>query len=254
MSYGLWGSRFPLINVIASRSLFLVVAGRLSWLKVKNRVRGHGKCCVPISINNEHASRNFEAWLAKGFEKLNIGGGRKNLSGFVNVDFVTHPGVQREVVANILDLGFIPACSLSHVHSNHVIEHLTEDDLKIQLSEYWRILKNGGLLTIRCPNALGVAYGFWFDPILEDERKVFVELGFPEEEDFSNPADTWAHKDIFGFIHWIYGDVGNIENQHLNIITPTKLKKLLEYGRFEIVKMSNPEALNLVVIAKKPAK
>lgn len=215
---------------------------------------GRGKNSVPIAKNSEGSARDLDAFLNNGFEKLNIGGGRKNLNGFVNVDFVSHQGVQREVVANILDLGFVPTCAISHVHSNHVIEHLAEDDLNIQLNEYWRILKSNGLLTIRCPNALGVAYGFWFDPILEDERKVFLEHGFPEEEDFSNPADTWAHKDIFGFVHWIYGDAGNIENQHLNIITPTKLKKLLECAGFEIVKMSNPEALNLVVIAKKCAK
>lgn len=251
MSYGSWGSRLPLVNIVVSRSLFVVVHSRLFWLKLKNKLRNCNKNTKPLENNSEQVARNFKSWLDKDFTKLNIGGGRKNLNGFVNIDFVPHSGVQREVIANILDLGFIPDHSLSQVHSNHVIEHLTDNSLNSQLKEYWRILKKDGLLTIRCPNALGVAYGFWFDPVLEDERDEFLALGFPEEEDFSNPEDTWAHRDIFGFIHWIYGDVGNVENQHLNLITPTKLKILLEYYSFDIVKMSKPEALNLVVVARK---
>jgi len=241
-------------NLITSKALFFVVAGRLWWLRLKNwllsRIRNSGS----IANINENAYSDLEGWLVNGFDKLNIGGGRKNLSGFVNVDFVAYPDVQREVIANILDLGFVPSCRFSHVHSNHVIEHITEEGLLLQIKEYWRILMDDGLLTIRCPNALGVAYGFWFEPVLEDDRDEFVELGFPSDEDFSNPEDVWAHKDIFAFLHWIYGDVGNLENQHLNRITPTKLQHTLEAVGFEIMKMTKPEALNLVVVARKCTK
>ncbi len=120
-----------------------------------------------------------------------------------------------------------------------------------QLREYHRILKDTGLLTIRCPNTLGSAYGFWFEPIPEKDREEFVALGFPTDETFGNPADGWMHKDLFGLLHWFYGDVGNIENQHLNIITPTKIKSYVESSHFRIIKMADPEALNIALIAIK---
>ena len=59
-------------------------------------------------------------------------------------------------------------------------------------------------------------------------------------------------RDFFAFLHWIYGDVGNPENQHLSILTPTKLKHLIIKAGFEIIQISDPEWSNIIVIAKKP--
>ncbi|MGB5158937.1 MAG: hypothetical protein WBN77_16040 [Desulfobacterales bacterium] len=155
--------------------------------------------------------------------------------------------------ANILDLAFIPDECISHVHSNHVIEHLKNEEIINQISEWDRILKREGLLTIRCPNTLGAAYGFWFEPILESQKAEFTRLGFPADEDFGNPADKWGHKDFFGLIHWFYGDAGNISNQHLSRLTPSVLHKLLVDKGFSVLKMSEPEALNIVIVARKGA-
>ncbi len=139
-------------------------------------------------------------WHRRGFLKSgwrrstinsNLGGRNKNLRHFLNLDFISHSKVQREIVANILDVSFVPSGSVFHVHSNHVVEHLAEPDIVGQLDQYHRILQPGGLLSIRCPNALGVAFGFWFEPVLEGERAKFLELGFPEDEDFGSPNDAW---------------------------------------------------------------
>jgi hypothetical protein len=111
-------------------------------------------------------------------------------------------------------------------------------------------LKPGGLLSIRCPNALGVAFGFWFEVVLEGERQKFLELGFPEDEEFGNPNDAWFHKDFYGFLHWIYADAGNVENQHLSIITPTKLTSWIRRAGFELLAISAPEAANIVAVAR----
>ena len=62
------------------------------------------------------------------------------------------------------------------------------------------------------------------------------------------------HKDLFGLGHWFYGDTGNIENQHLNIITPSKIKHMIEHAGFTVIKMAGPEAINIVIIARKTAK
>ncbi|MDD2719991.1 MAG: methyltransferase domain-containing protein [Gallionella sp.] len=251
MAHGYWGGKAPIINLLASKLVFLVLRWRLFSLKLRNILRTAtqpDRVFQPPALN---VTSKFQEFIRAGYCKLNIGGGNKNLDGFINIDFIPHPSVEREIVTNILDLDFIPADYATHIHSNHVIEHLTEHQLLDQLQQFRRILKRDGLLTIRCPNALGVAYGFWFAPILEQEKDEFVRCGFPEDEDFHNPADVWGHKDIYAFTHWIYGDVGNIANQHLNIITPTKLRHYLSNCGFNIIKMSEPEALNLVAIATK---
>jgi SAM-dependent methyltransferase len=246
LSHGRWGGRFPLVNFLATNVLF--AAAR--WRTVTRRCRNALRKGVVVTATHPGAAAALQAWLDQRYDRLNVGGGPKNLAGFINIDFVRHPGVQRQVVANILDLGFIPTGAVAHVHSNHVIEHLTEEQIEAQLREYRRILRPSGLLTLRCPNALGVAYGFWFEPILEGERDEFIRLGFPADEDLSASADRWAHKDLFATLHWFFGDVGNVENQHLTIVTPTKIRKALENAGFEILKAADPEALNIVIVAR----
>ena len=114
-------------------------------------------------------------------------------------------------------------------------------------------MKPDGLLTIRCPNALGVSYGFWFPVEPEQEREQFVELGYPADEVFYDPQIGWYHHDLLGLIHFFYGDRGSIDNQHLNIITPTKLRTAVEGAGFEVRKMSAPETTNIVLVARRCA-
>ena len=52
-------------------------------------------------------------------------------------------------------------------------------------------------------------------------------------------------------MHWFFGDAGNIENQHLTLVTPTKVRKALEKAGFEILRTADPEALNIVVVARR---
>ena len=247
MANGWWGGRFPIVNLFCSKLIFASIRYRILTCRLKNSFRK-----IPVQlVNDSSTALVLRTWLEKGFDKLNVGGGPKNLEGFVNIDFVRHPTVDREVIANIIDLSFVPNNSMSHVHCNHVIEHLTEEQLRHQILDYWRILKDNGYLTIRCPNSLGASFGFWFEPVLEQNRNEFVALGYPHDENFGNPEDKWLHKDLFGLLHWFYGDIGNIENQHLNIITPSKLKRCLEMAGFKILKMTEPESLNIALVAKK---
>jgi SAM-dependent methyltransferase len=183
-----------------------------------------------------------------GNDKLNIGGGSVRLKGFINIDFVEYPGL--EIVANLLDMSFIPDNSISHIHSNHFIEHLTQEQLLTQLREYCRILKPGGLVTIRCPNALGASYGFWFPVEPEGDREQFLKIGYPADEYFHDPAAGWYHHDLLGLIHYFYADLGSVDNQHFNIITPTKLRTAVESSGLTVLKMGNPEATNIVMVAK----
>lgn len=251
MSGGHWGGRFPLGNWACSKFIFAALRWRLFTGRTRNRLKGMLRPGNEQRVNSAFLAGEVKQWLTQGYDKFNIGGGSKELKGFVNLDFVSFPQVSRQIVANILDLSYIPATCASQIHSNHVLEHLTEDQLGEQLMQYQRILKPAGLLTIRCPNALGAAYAFWFGAILEAGHDDFVTLGFPEDEDFGNPEDTWMEKDFYGLLHWFYGDVGNIRNQHLNRLTPSGIENRLRQAGFSIAKMSDPEAINLVVVARK---
>ena len=248
--YGAWGSRIPVGNLFFSRAIRAAIWWRIASRKLTNRLTSRRRPALQMQ-NDVDTADELRQWLAAGYDKLNIGGGRKNLAGFVNIDFVMHREVQRGLKANILDLSFIPDASISHVHSNHVLEHLTDRELRKQLLEYRRILKSEGLFTLRCPNALGVAYGYWFAPVIEGDREGFERLGFPADEDLANQNDAWMYRDFYGVLHWFFGDMGNVENQHLTIVTPTRVQRLLEEAGFRILKTADPEAVNIVVVARK---
>lgn len=238
-----------LLNLAVSKMIFASLNTRLAYLKFKNRFLKNTKVGVTLS-NDDKTTSSFVDFLNKGYDKINIGGGSYNLEGFVNLDFVSFPGVFRQVVANITDLSFIPDHSVSHIYSNQVLEHLNHEQLVYQFTEYKRILKDSGIISFRTPNALGVSYGFWFGAVPEADYDEFLDLGYPKDAFFCDARDAWYHRDFFAFIHWIYADVGNIKNQHLSIFTPTYMAKLLADSGYEILKMTKPETSQIIVIAK----
>ncbi len=234
-----------------NRSISKLVFWGLEYRR-RQLIRKHRNVVKAVQLRNTGQSRiDFQCFLDQGFTRINIGGGRKNLEGFVNIDFIKHPEARREVIANILDLSFIPDASLNHIHSNHLVEHLTQEQLEDQLVQYWRTLKADGIISIRCPNALGVTYGFFFGAVAEKNHGEFIELGFPEDEDFYLEHDGWYYQDLWALYHWLHAYTGNMENQHLNLLTPTKLKVAVAEAGFSILKTANPEASNLVIMAKK---
>lgn len=244
---GKYFGRWPLMNAWVSKMIFAALAHRRKAL-----LRRANRENLPAPQPDAGlAKEQLAAWMAKGYDKLNLGGGSKNLRGFINVDFIDRPGVERKVVADIRDLSFVPTGSVSHIHSNHVVEHFSLQDFEQQLRQSFRILKDDGLLSLRCPNALGVCYGFFFGAVPEERHEDFLRLGYPADEEFHNPADNWYHKDLWGLFHWLWAYPGNSENSHLSQFTPSLMKKTLAAGGFEILKMTNPETSNIIVVAKK---
>jgi len=243
--------KFPIGNFIITNIIFSAIKYRLFYLRIKNTIRSAFTKEKPCEINLEITKINFQSYLNNGIVKINVGGGNRNLEGFLNIDFVKHPTVKKELLANILDLSFIPSNSLVHIHSNHLIEHLSDTELSNQLKEYYRILDQNGILTIRCPNILGVSYGFFFDTVKEENYLDFITNGYPKDDYFYNPKDDWYHKDFFGYLWFVYADRGNVKNQHLNILTPSKLRSKLITSGFQIKLMTEPETTNLIVIATK---
>lgn len=240
--------RYPFLNMMVSKAVFWTLRRRERKLLKKAGKRSEGHI-YPRSANDEGQAEEVRRLLEEGYKKVDLGAGNKSLKGFFNVDMVRQGSENPEVVANILDLSFIPDQSLDQIHSNQVVEHLTQEDFERQLEGYKRILRPGGIVSIRCPNALGVSYGFFFGHVPEDDREGFLEAGFPPDEEFQNPKDDWYVGDLYGFFHWIHAFPGFKENQHLNRITPTLLQRTFEAKGYRILKMTRPEAAQAVVVA-----
>lgn len=80
--------------------------------------------------------------------KLDLGCGNKKKEGFIGVDIISMPGVDK-----VIDLGKYPwpfkDNSIEEIYCSHYIEH-TSDLVKF-MDEVWRICKNGAKLTFEAP-------------------------------------------------------------------------------------------------------
>lgn len=83
--------------------------------------------------------------------RLHLGCGRTFLKGWVNVDAVALPGVDRVVNLDECRTKAMPFAddSVDEMFMSHVIEHIN-DTLSL-MQELHRISKDGSILTIRCP-------------------------------------------------------------------------------------------------------
>lgn len=81
--------------------------------------------------------------------KLHIGCGRNILSGYLNVDKIKNPGVDKVMDLNKLPYPF-PNNTFDEIYADNILEHL--DDLDTIMKELHRIMKKKGLLKIKVPH------------------------------------------------------------------------------------------------------
>jgi predicted SAM-dependent methyltransferase len=79
---------------------------------------------------------------------LNLGSGKRNREGYINIDAIQH--TPETVVGDILKLQ-IEDGSVDAVFSEHVLEHLTKNELELFFHTANRVLKTGGELEIIVP-------------------------------------------------------------------------------------------------------
>ena len=89
--------------------------------------------------------------------KLNIGCGPHRIEGYTGVDLLPGPAV--DIVAPAEKLPFEDN-SVDEILAEHLIEHLTFFGFNKTMAEWYRVLKPGGLLTIECPDLLGLCKQF----------------------------------------------------------------------------------------------
>lgn len=105
------------------------------------------------------ASVRAEEWRKKGFSgaKLDVCGGRNPIrpGEFLNVDIVSFPGV--DLTFDICKGFPIPDGVIAEIFSAATLEHLRKHHVDHVLSEFWRILRPGGTLTICMPDMEKIA-------------------------------------------------------------------------------------------------
>lgn len=116
---------------------------------------------VVLPFNFLHTSvvsavtEDFHEWLTgKEIVRLNIGAGsdvREPRNEWVNIDGLPLPTV--DVVADVSDLKMFPDECADTIESNHCIEHVSYLNSLQVLQDWMRLLKPGGNLILRCPDA-----------------------------------------------------------------------------------------------------
>jgi predicted SAM-dependent methyltransferase len=87
----------------------------------------------------------------KGFPKrLNLGCGFDRREGYLNVDL--HDFHAPDLAADITNLEMLPSGAFEEVLAQDVLEHLPRGKIAATLTEWHRLLKTGGVLSLRVPN------------------------------------------------------------------------------------------------------
>ena len=83
------------------------------------------------------------------FTGLHLGAGGARIKSFLNID--ANPSVASDVVAGIEKLK-VDSCSVGIIYTSHVFEHLPRARAQVVLAEWYRALKQGGVLYICVPD------------------------------------------------------------------------------------------------------
>ncbi len=79
--------------------------------------------------------------------RLQLGSGPNLLPGWLNSDLV-----HGEIFLNVSRRFPLPAASLAYVYSEHMLEHVSEEDGRQVLAECHRVLRPGGVLRLTTPD------------------------------------------------------------------------------------------------------
>lgn len=77
-----------------------------------------------------------------------------------------------DIIADARKLPFKDNC-FDHVYSSHVIEHFSHREVKEVLREWVRVLKEGGVFELRCPDLQARALLFFLKPSWKNVRNVY---------------------------------------------------------------------------------
>ena len=106
---------------------------------------------------------------------LHVGCGHKNKSfclGFDNdnwkeIRLDIDESVNPDIVGTLTDMNLVETGSVDAVYSCHNIEHIFPHEVPIALREFYRVLKEDGMVVITCPDLQSVCEAVVQDKLLE---------------------------------------------------------------------------------------
>jgi len=106
---------------------------------------------------------------------LHVGCGPKNKSsclGFDNdnwkeIRLDIDKNVNPDIVGTLTDMKSVETGSVDAVYSSHNIEHIFPHEVPIALSEFYRVLKEDGIVVITCPDLQGAGEALAQDKLFE---------------------------------------------------------------------------------------
>ena len=106
---------------------------------------------------------------------LHVGCGPQNkshLRGFNNdnwkeIRLDIDESVNPDIVGTLTDMQSVEAGSVDAVYSSHSIEHIFPHEVPVALSEFYRVLKEDGMVVITCPDLQSVCEAVVQDKLLE---------------------------------------------------------------------------------------
>ena len=106
---------------------------------------------------------------------LNVGCGpetESKIRGFDNDDWKEirldiDEGVNPDIVGTLTDMKLVETATVDAVYSAYNIDHIYAHEVPIALGEFYRVLKDDGLVIIKCPDLQSVAEAVAQDKLLD---------------------------------------------------------------------------------------
>jgi predicted SAM-dependent methyltransferase len=132
--------------------------------------------------------------------RLQLGGGPNILPGWLNSDLV-----YGEIFLNVTRRFPLPNGSLTHVYTEHLIEHVSEEDGLHVLREAYRVLRPAGVLRVTTPDLRKVItiYEDRNSAISLDDYTQFLDETLPNERHpraaqmLNTYMRAWGHRYIY---------------------------------------------------------
>lgn len=181
---------------------------------------------------------------------LNLGAGEEFYDDYVKVDW----SGDQDVFDNIVTLGKVARQSVARIYTNHVLEHIPPNLIPQMLKRWHEVLKPGGVLLARMPDAKQAVLCL-NRPWREATEVDLVTRGFPNylarEKDREGVLDpTSCIQTICG---WSYSTPHSWDqsNQHKSLWTPSLARARFTEAGFKVEEATNLGSIQTVVVARR---
>ena len=185
---------------------------------------------------------------------LHVGCGHLNKSsclGFENdnwkeIRLDIDKNVNPDIVGTLTDMKSVDTGSVDAIYSSHNIEHIYSYEVPIALREFYRVLKEDGIVVITCPDLQSVC-----EAVVQDKlfQTLFQGKSVPEGYD----VPVTAFDILFG--HRETTEDGNVFMVHKGGFTYSVLDRAFYEAGFKVrVGGRRPEACDLFLVAFKQKK